>query len=72
MEFESRKEIAIGLFTGSIIALFLIVEDLAKTTFQKILIIFILIILILISFKILRYPWISLGFIGDKLKKAGL
>jgi len=71
MEFEARKQIAIGLFTGSVISLFLIIENLAKTFFQKFLIISILIMLILISFKIIRYPSISLGFIGDKLKKIG-
>ena len=72
MELNSRQAIAIGLLTGSIIALFLIVEGLARNILQKVLIILILITIILISFKIIRHPSISFGFIGDKLKKIGL
>ncbi len=72
MELILRNGIAIGLFTGSIIALTLIIIDLARTTTQKSLIILILITLIIITFKIIRYPSISLGFIGDRLKKIGL
>jgi hypothetical protein len=80
MELQRRDGIAIGLFTSSIIALTFIIIDLAKNLFQKSLIILVLIELniilvligfILISFKAIRYPSMSFGFIGDKLKKIG-
>ncbi|MBU2562776.1 MAG: hypothetical protein KKF68_03895 [Nanoarchaeota archaeon] len=72
METKPREEIAIGLFTGSIIALFIIIGDLAKSIFQKLLIIFILIELIIISLKVIRCRSTDMHFIGDILKKVRL
>ena len=70
MELNRRQEIAVGIFTGSIFAFFIIIYDLVNTH-QKLIILAILIMFILISFKLIRCPSISLQFIGDMLKKIG-
>lgn len=65
MKNKPREQIAIALFTGAIISLFLFIGDLIENFYLKILIIIILIVIIFISLKIILDPSTNLHFIED-------
>ncbi len=65
----TREKIAMSLFTGTIIALFIFIGNLEKISLNNILIISIEVILILISLKVILDPSTDLHFIGNPLRK---
>ena len=70
MNNEPKEQIAIALFTGAIISLFLLLGDLVESFYLKGLIILILIVIILISLKIILDKSTDLHFIGDIIRKV--
>jgi len=69
MDNKPKEQIAITLFTGTIISLFILVGDLVKTLFNKILVLLILGEFIIISLKVILDPSTDLHFIGDRVRK---
>jgi len=69
MENKPKEQIAIALFTGAIIAFFIQLNDLIENLLFKISILFLLIILIIISLKVLLDPSTDLHFIGNIIRK---
>mgnify|MGYP001603543509 CR=1 len=69
MDNKPKEQIAIALFTGAIISLFLLIENLVERFYLKILVILILIGIILISLKIILDPSTDLHFIGNITRK---
>jgi len=69
MENKLKDQIAIALFTGTIIALFIFIGSLAKTFIHEILIIIIFIIIIFISLKLLLEKSTDLHYVGDIVRK---
>ena len=69
MDNKPKEQIAIALFTGAIISLFLLVENLVESFYLKIIGLFILIVIILISLKIILDPSTDLHFIGNIMRK---
>jgi len=66
---KPKEQIAIALFSGAIISLFLLIGDLVENFYLKILVLLILIVIILISLKTILDPSTDLHFIGDKIRK---
>lgn len=69
MDNKPKEQIAIALFTGAIISLFLLIGDLVESFYLKILALFILIGIILISLKVILDPSTDLHFIGNIIRK---
>jgi len=69
MDNKPKEQIAIALFTGAIISLFLLIGDLVESFYLKILALLILIGIILISLKIILDPSTNLYFIGNIIRK---
>ena len=69
MDNKPKEQIAIALFTGAIISLFLLIENLVESFYLKILVLFILIVFILISLKIILDSSTDLHFIGNIIRK---
>jgi len=69
MDNKPKEQIAIALFTGAIISLFLLIENLVESFYLKIIGLFILIVIILISLKIILDPSTDLHFIGNIMRK---
>ena len=68
MDNKPKEQIAISLFTGAIISLFLIIENLVEGFF-KLVVLFALIIIITISLKVILDPSTDLHFIGNITRK---
>lgn len=69
MENKPKEQIAISLFTGAIISLFLIIEGLIENFLDKILVLSILIIIIFISLKLILDSSADLHIFGDMIRK---
>lgn len=69
MESKIKEQIAIALFTGTIIAFFILLDGLIENLCYKILILLILIVLIGMSLRVLLKPSTDLHFIGNILRK---
>jgi len=69
MDNKPKEQIAIALFTGAIISLFLLIENLAESFYLKMLVLIILIGIILASLKIILDPSIDLHSIGNVFRK---
>jgi len=69
MKNKPKEQIAITLFTGTIISLFILIVDLVKTFFCKILVFLILGEFIIISLKVILDPSTDLHFIGNIIRK---
>jgi len=69
MENKTKKQIAIALFTGAIIALFIFLGDLVETSFDKVFVLLNLVVIILISLKVILDPSSNLHFIGKIIRK---
>ena len=69
MKNKPREQIAIALFTGSVIAFFILLNELSNSLIFKIVIILILLILIFLSLKVIMDPSADLHFIGNILRK---
>ncbi len=69
MDNKPKEQIAIALFTGAIISLFLFIGNLVENFYLKILALLILIGIILISLKVILDPSTDLHFIGNIIKK---
>jgi len=68
MDNKPKGQIAISLFTGAIIAFFIILKDLVANFFYEVLVLLILGIFIIISLKVILDPSTDLHFIGDYIK----
>ena len=69
MKNKPKEQIAIALFTGAIISLFLLIGDLVENLYLKMLVLLILIGIILISLKVILDPSTDLHFIGNIIRK---
>lgn len=69
MKSKTREQIAIALFTGAVIAFFILLEDLSENLFWKILVFVLLIAVIRMSLKVILKPSTDLHLIGDILKR---
>lgn len=69
MDNKPKEQIAIALFTGTIISLFLLIENLVERFYLKILVLLMLIVIIFISLKIILDPSTDLHFIGNTIRK---
>tara|TARA_Y100000034_G_scaffold135729_1_gene208823 strand:+ start:1861 stop:2088 length:228 start_codon:yes stop_codon:yes gene_type:complete len=70
MKNKSKEQIAIALFTGSIIASFILVGNLLETFIYKISILIIFIFIIIFSLKILLDKSTDLHWIGDIFRNS--
>ena len=70
MDNKPKEQIAITLFTGAIISLFLLIENLVEVFHLKILIILILMIIIVISLKAILDTSTDFHFIGNIIRKT--
>ena len=69
MDNKPKEQIAIALFTGAIISLFLLIGNLVEEFYLKIIVILILVGIILISLKIILDTSTDLHFIGNAIRK---
>ena len=69
MDNKPKEQIAIALFTGAIISLFLLIGNLVEESYLKIIVTLILIGIIFISLKIILDPSTDLHFIGNIIRK---
>ena len=69
MDNKPKEQIAIALFTGAIISLFLLIGNLVEESYLKIIVTLILIGIIFISLKIILDPSTDLHFIGKIIRK---
>jgi hypothetical protein len=65
----TREKIAMSLFTGAIISLFIFIGNIEKISLNKLFVFLILGTIILISLKIILDSKTDLHFIGNKLRK---
>ena len=69
MDNKPKEQIAIALFTGAIISLFLLIGNLVGEFYLKIIVLLILVGIILISLKIILDTSTDLHFIGNTIRK---
>ena len=69
MDNKPKEQIAIALFTGAIISLFLLIGNLVGEFYLKIIVLLILIGIILISLKVILDTSTDLHFIGNIIRK---
>lgn len=70
MENKPREQIAIALFTGAIIASFILIVNLVKILYLKIFVLLIFVAFIFISLKIILDPSTDLHWIGIPIRKV--
>ncbi|HJX50527.1 hypothetical protein A3K73_03875 [Candidatus Pacearchaeota archaeon RBG_13_36_9] len=69
MDNKPKEQIAIAMFTGAIISLFLLIENLVENFYIKMLVLLLLMGVIIISLKVILDPSTDLHFIGNMIKK---
>lgn len=69
MDNKPKEQIAIALFTGTIISLFVLVGSFIEPYYMKIIVLFALICIILLSLKVILDPSTDLYFIGNIIRK---